>query len=97
MKLPKKINVKGREYKIQMVGTDKIGSNWGQCNVQDGIISINNSAKGRMLRITFLHEYMHALLCELGIDQAISAQLNEILAEGIASSIDNNFMLRLRK
>lgn len=96
MKIPKAICIKGRWYKVLIKEQAEMGNNWGLTFTDKAEIWITKLAKGRDLRVTYLHEYMHAMFHELGIDSAISTQLNEILAEGISSSIDNNFILRHR-
>lgn len=81
-KLPKTYTVKGAKYKIKLVDTDMFA---GMCDPQKKIIYISIHQSKEQIEHTFYHEVNHALQFEIGINQAVSRETMEILAENQAS------------
>lgn len=81
MKIPKKINVFGVVYKIKFIDTDLFA---GLCDPSKKTIFLNiNQSKDQILS-TYIHETIHAMQFSIGMNQAISRELMEIMAESTA-------------
>lgn len=88
MKIPKKIKVGCITYTIRY---DKLEDCYGihDSNAQEIILA--NGMSPEMTRNTFLHELMHAIMCQIGAEDA---QKNEILIQCLANEIDKLFELK---
>lgn len=54
-------------------------------------IVLNKDQTDESLRRTLYHEVGHAFMDRIGVRVAISGELNEVISEGIANLIDENF------
>jgi len=95
-RLPRKITVKGVEYKIrQKKGLKYKGKE--VCGLHDHIhktIWINSSIKKPTdRRITMIHELFHAYLHVCGIGEGLDEQLEEVIVDLLASAVDKHFGL----
>ena len=83
------INVKGQKYKIIY---KELEDKHGECDLLKKIIYIDTSKKtqGRVHRITFWHELVHAYLNEMYINVLIPIEIEEILCETIANMIEDH-------
>ena len=83
-KIPKSINVFGTKYKIKMVSTMLFS---GLCDSELKIIFINIDQSDEQLIATFWHEAVHAMQFTLGMHNAISREMMEMLAENTATLV----------
>jgi len=89
--LPKKINILGKDYKVEqevMSGID------GKIIFNGGIIFIDPT--GESIEISFIHECLHAVLHRIGARETIDDQLEESLVETIATFFHEKFYFKLR-
>lgn len=95
MKLPKKIKVFGKEYKLLKEKTGYAGL----CDKEEKTISICPSHKNSYeILHTLIHEIAHATWHENSIGQTeLNSQVEEIMANSIATIILDNFNLSLKK
>jgi len=85
-KIPKKINVFGTTYKIKLVKTSLFS---GLCDQDLKVILINIDQTDEQLLATFWHEIFHAMQFVLGMNNAISREMMEMLAENSATLVMN--------
>lgn len=83
-KIPNSINVFGSKYKVKMVDTVLFS---GLCDPNSKAIFINVNQSEDQVVVTFWHEVMHAMQFTLGMDNAISKEMMEMLAENSANLI----------
>jgi len=83
-KIPKKINVFGTVYKVKFVETQLFA---GLCDSDVKTIFINIDQSDEQVRVTFLHEAIHAMQFTLGMHNAISREMMEMLAENTATLV----------
>lgn len=100
MKLPKYIQIHGNKIRIFEVEnlTDAYGTPIHGCYKPPALaICIEKKLKGKEKLHTFLHEYGHAVIHALGVYNCnLSHDLEEIIVDGIAKSLSENFVLRFR-
>lgn len=63
--LPTKINVLGHEYLIEH---RDLGDDLGQCDGDRGVIRLHNAMSWHKTRETLLHEVLHAIVYEQGLN-----------------------------
>ena len=85
-KIPKSINVFGTKYKVKMVETGLFS---GLCDPDKATIYININQSDDQIHATFWHEACHAMQFVLGMNNAISREMMEMLAENTATLIVN--------
>ena len=85
-KIPKKINVFGTVYKVKFVETQLFA---GLCDPDLKTIFINIDQTDEQLIATFWHEVFHAMQFTLGMNNAISREMMEMLAENSATLVMN--------
>ena len=83
-KIPKSINVFGTKYKIKFVETTLFS---GLCDPDLRTIFINIDQSDEQIHATFWHEANHAMQFVLGMNNAISREMMEMLAENTATLI----------
>lgn len=81
-KIPKSINVFGTKYKVKMVDTVLFS---GLCDPELSTIFININQSEQQIHATFWHEAHHAMQFVLGMNNAISREMMEMLAENSAT------------
>jgi hypothetical protein len=98
MKIPKRLNIKGSEYRIGVVDRSKVQRGClGTCDHEDKEIKLSNELTGDKLTQVFIHELMHAVQAEVGLLQAqVSDDVFEILCESFASFLASKFEIRLK-
>jgi len=90
----KKINIKGTNWRIiREVEEGILGETVGE----DKLIKIHHDLKGDRLQITFWHEFIHAVFSELYITAKLSDDLEEIIADNLATAITKVMKNELRK
>ena len=93
MKIPKKINILGKTYKIVLVD----GFNYaGMCDTS-GVIYLQNNQHPEDMAYTLIHEIIHAWQFRIGLNQAVSRETLEIIAEGISIVICEMFEIKFKK
>lgn len=83
-KIPKSINVFGTKYKVKFVETQLFS---GLCDPDLKTIFINIDQSDEQIRATFWHEVFHAMQFVLGMNNAISREMMEMLAENSATIV----------
>lgn len=81
MKIPKSIDVFGTRYRVKFVDTDLFA---GLCDSSKKTIFINANQNKEQILNTYLHEVFHAMQFTLGMHNAISREMMEMLAENSA-------------
>jgi hypothetical protein len=99
MKIPKRLNIKGADYRIYIVDRTRLPSRVaGLCSAKDRTIHLASDMPKDQLEQVFLHECIHAVHDEGGICQAnVSDDVLEILSEQISTFIVDKFKLTLKK
>lgn len=94
MKIPKKVNIKGREYTI--IRRDLSKENC-QGYVSDTEIVLHDKLKGRALVTCLLHECLHSVWEEVGLNQTrIPLDLQEVCVEAASTFLADTFTLRFK-
>jgi hypothetical protein len=100
MRLLRKINIKGSDWKItrKHIGLDTDGNKiLGQTWEADRLIELDKELEGKQLQEVFWHEFIHALFYELHITYQFSKELNEIIADNVATGITSLMTNELTK
>lgn len=84
MKIPNSLPVFGVKYKIRFVDTDLFA---GLCDPEKKTIFINRNQSKENIEITYWHEVFHAMQFSLGMNNAISREMMEMLAENSAKLV----------
>lgn len=84
MKIPKSLNVFGTKYKIKFVDTVLFQ---GLCDPGAKAIFININQSKEQILATYIHEVVHAMQFSLAMDQAVSREFMEMMAENTATLI----------
>jgi Zn-dependent peptidase ImmA (M78 family) len=78
--------IKGTKYTIKCV--EKIDdSSIAMCDTDKKIIWLTNSRTPKEKRLDLLHEIGHCLFKEIGLDQCISDDVEEIIVENYSSML----------
>jgi len=94
MKLPKKIRVLGREWSVETTKNNfeqdgELSS--GACIREGKILKIALEEKNK-IKNTFLHESIHALIAESGVD--LSEKIDEVLTHQLEYFLLENWHMR---
>jgi len=81
--MKKFIDVFGERYKIKLGGLDK--GYLGMCDTDEKIIYLMEDQNDKYS--TFIHELIHAIFYEVGLNQSISGSLEQIVCETISKQI----------
>ena len=65
MKIPKKVIIKGAEYKVMIVKQIDDDDSEGECDSNVKTIKIRKSLSKEQRELTFVHECFHAVLAEI--------------------------------
>jgi hypothetical protein len=84
MKIPNSVNIFGTKYKIRFVDTDLFA---GLCDPAKKTIFINKNQTKENIDITFWHEVFHSVQFTLGMNNAISREMMEMIAENYAQVV----------
>jgi len=86
----KSITIKGQKYKI--IFSDLPSGTAGECDKAKKVITIDKSMEGhRDVYSTLLHEMIHAVFNEVSLDQALSDEMEELIADNIANAVYEEF------
>ena len=78
MRIKKSYDILGDKIRVKLIDTDEFA---GRYDIQKKIIYINiNQSQEEMIR-TFWHELVHCIQFQMGLNQAVSHELLEIMAE----------------
>jgi|TARA_R100001530_G_scaffold3596_3_gene5261 Zn-dependent peptidase ImmA (M78 family) len=80
----KKIRVGATTYKVRK---KKLGSIWGYTDFEEEKIFIDSRAKDRQQVSTLLHEALHAMIAEYGINYTLDHNQDESLVRTLESGI----------
>jgi hypothetical protein len=99
MRIPDKINVLGREYEVIIEDglfceSEKVD---GLCDHERHSIHICRYLPKSEKPEVFLHEFIHAALWELGVSRQLSADVEEVIADGLGKALVKTFKMRLNK
>ena len=88
----RKVKVLGRTYKVKYMTKAQIIKNvgyhaYGYCDNENEVIVVDKELGEKMKLRTFKHEVCHAAMHVVGLDQVISSELQEILAETFSNLI----------
>jgi len=84
VKIPKSMDVFGVKYKIKFVETQLFS---GLCDPDLKTIFINVDQSPEQIEAAYWHEMFHAMQFALGMNNAISREMMEILAENSATLV----------
>jgi len=93
MRLPKQINVMGKNYQI-IKSSDM--EDMGLLDEEAGTLSINMNQSEEDLLNTLVHELGHALFRRCGFNQGVQDQLEESIVQSYANMITEVFNLKLK-
>lgn len=96
MGLPRTVEIFGKTYRIEQKGLGEKQLH-GDIGHKPPLITIDKSDSPHEKIHTLLHEMGHGLSRRLGIYQVIDDQLEEIISEGFATMITENFNLTPKK
>lgn len=99
MKIPKTIQVVNKEWRVEYKWNLRYDGHKcdGLCCHETRTIFIDRSLSKQEKEETFLHEYLHAIIAELGIKRkSLPIVLEELLVESLSQEIYEKFKLRLR-
>lgn len=91
MRIPKKIQVYGKTYCIVPMNSEE---NHGLICHEELKIFLDKSLEGDDKVQTLCHESIHAILHRIGVTQAISEGIEEIIADSIATWFVETFELK---
>ena len=78
--LPDHVNIMGRAYRVVFEKLDD--GTYAECSGMDGVIKINeNEESGR--RGTLVHEVLHAIFFETGLNKMIRPKVEEAIVSGL--------------
>jgi hypothetical protein len=92
-----KLDILGAKYSVIM--TDLTNSNaMGECYKAQKIIKIHDKLEGEELLSTMIHEVIHAMFYESGLNQtSVNGDIEEIIAEQGSRVITSFFKKMLKK
>lgn len=80
----KKINIKGMDYKLSYKA---MKNNSGECDREKKEIILNPEMSGIYKSSTFCHEFIHAVLYEVGLSDIIDIKIEELIAENCGTAM----------
>ena len=99
MILPKRINIKGQVYSISRTVDlrDDVGDQlYGLCDRDAKSIQIDSTIKGKMLKLTLVHEIFHAALTESHVPGCIGHEIEELIVDALSEIVCDKFNLSLK-
>jgi Zn-dependent peptidase ImmA (M78 family) len=82
MKIPKTIMVFGKKFKVKIIDTHEFA---GMMDAEKGVIYLSVHQTKEQMLSTYFHEIFHALHYRIGLNQALSRDMMEVLAESQAT------------
>jgi len=90
-----KINIKGTKYKI--IITDKMEDGTvALCDKVKKMIYLNPKRNPKEQMLDLFHEIIHGLITEVGLDQCLNADIEEIIAENFSVFFYNLFNKKIK-
>ena len=83
-KIPSRVNVYGKKFKVKIVNTYEF---MGMMDFDSSTIYLSAIQSKKQMVFTFWHEFFHALHYRLGMHQALNREVLEILAESQAQAV----------
>lgn len=81
-KIPKKVTIFGKKFKVKIVDTHEFA---GLMDSEKATIYLSIHQSDQQLIATFFHEAYHAMHWRIGLNQALSRDMLEVLAESQAT------------
>ena len=78
MKKPQRVNILGTRFKVEHADLIPEGL-FGDCDVDNKIIRIEQTLEGKSFKETLTHEKFHAMLRLSGISELLTEELEEAL------------------
>lgn len=97
MKSPSSLHVFGTKYRLERPKKLLKRGVYGECDKESKTIAVDAALKGDEYWETLIHETLHAVFSEVSLDQAISAELEEVIVDTAAKTIIGNFLLRHKR
>jgi Zn-dependent peptidase ImmA (M78 family) len=98
MKIPRSINIFGKDCKIVKVkDLVKKHEAYGRFKHSNFTIELDSKISGELLRVTFLHELLHAVFERLMLNDDFDEKTEEKLCDQIATFLAENFIIYLKK
>jgi Zn-dependent peptidase ImmA (M78 family) len=95
MKIPKKIKIKGKTWRIRLVPSiiEDDEECQGLCNFDDRLILINKKLSEAQTKFVLFHEVFHALLHEAHVPRNVrfSEALEEVICDSFADLLTSTF------
>ena len=91
MKIPKTVSIFGKKFKVKIVHTREFA---GMMDSERSIIYLSAHQTKEEMLATYLHEAFHALHWRIGLNQALSKDMLEVLAESQSTLIMELFKLK---
>lgn len=92
-----KLNIQGQLYKVTNNRNMRPNGILGLCEKDKKSIHIDKSETGENYMLTLMHESIHALFHEIGIDQTMAYEVEEMLCEIIPKHFIRNFKVTFKK
>lgn len=88
IKIPKKFTYMGVHWTVDTTPFER-SSKWGSTNFRDKVMSIDGGLSHELQEGTFIHELLHIILFQMGIDKALdfNDEKEEILANAMANGL----------
>ncbi len=82
MKLPSKIKLLGREYKV--IKARLQDGVMGQTEQEGRVVALSETLEGHQAFETFLHELVHVAMLETGVDNVLESNQKEAVCDCVA-------------
>lgn len=92
MSIPDRIDIFGREYTVSYEKLDQ--DTYGTCCGIDAKIEINNECDFSTHRATFVHEAIHAILFESGLNKTLKGHLEEAICTALEHGLIRSGLIR---
>lgn len=91
--LKRSIPIKGVRYKITQIKQPRTedGDCMGYTHTEKQKIVLERGLKDPVLKRTLIHEMVHAYLFECNVSEALTAEMEEVIAETISGMIEDHF------
>lgn len=83
-KLPTQVDIFGTKYKVRK---RKNFEHMGLCHKDTKLIEVEESLNSADMKLTFIHEILHATIEELSLGEVIDEQLEEIICDNFSKII----------
>lgn len=101
MKLPTKVLIKGKAWKVKRSYAIKLGkiSCDGLCHLSGKVIEVKSGLDDKRCMEVFMHEIIHAAVQELHLNETggIEASIEEVLCSGLSDIFLSIFDIKLLK